>query len=111
MRPHREKSRSKKRQASKLAEIRDALVAAGFVTTAKQACALGIGRSTAWTVLNGDRRAGPSATVIKRVLASPTLPPAVRQKVEEYVEEKSRGLYGHSERRSHAFSNEFPKLT
>jgi hypothetical protein len=76
---------AKARQAAKLAQIRAALIAAGFDTTVKQACALGVGRSTAWASLNGDKRAGPSATVIKRVLASPTLPPAVRQKVEEYV--------------------------
>ena len=98
---------AKARQASKLAEIRDALVVAGFDTTAKQATVFGLGRSTAWVVLNSDRRAGPSANVIRRILSSPSLPPAARRKVEEYIKEKSRGLYGHSEQRSEAFRDQF----
>ena len=60
----------KEKQALKLAEIREALVAAGYDTTAKQAAVLGVGRSTAWMVLNRDKRAGPSAKVIKRILLS-----------------------------------------
>src|SRR5262245_44852171 len=103
--------RAKARQASKLAQIRAALIASGLDTTAKQAAALGVGRSTAWIVLNGDKRAGPSANVIKRVLSSPSLPAIVRQKVEEYVKEKSRGVYGHSERRARSFSDQFGDLT
>ena len=106
-----DRRKAKARQASKLAEIRDALISAGCDTAAKQAAALGLGRSTVWIVLNGDKRAGPSANVIKRILSSPNLPPSARRKVEEYVKEKSRGLYGHSERRSEAFSDQFPALT
>ena len=98
---------AKARQASKLAEIREALVVAGFDTAAKQATVLRVGRSTAWVVLNSDRRAGPSADVIKRILSSPSLPSAARRKVEEYIKEKSRGLYGHSEQRSEAFRDQF----
>jgi hypothetical protein len=94
---------AKARQASKLAEIRQALIAAGCDTTAKQAAVLGVGRSTAWALLNLDRRAGPTAIVIKRILSSPNLPPVARRKFEEYVEEKVGGLYGHSERRTQAF--------
>ena len=111
MRQRSEIRRAKARQASKLAEIRLALVAAGFDTTVKQAAVLRVGRSTAWTVLNGDKRAGPSAHVIKPVLSSPILPIGVRRKVEQYVEEKSRGLYGHSKRRVEVFSDQFPALT
>ena len=102
--------RAKARQVSKIAEIRAALVAAGFDTVDKQATALRVGRSTAWAVLNGDKRAGPSANVIKRILSSPKLPAVARRKVEEYVEEKSPGLYGHSEPRAEAFSDEFSEL-
>ena len=93
----------KARQASKLDEIREALIAAGCDTTAKQAAVLGVSRPTAWVVLNRDKRAGPSAIVIKRILSSPNLPPAARRKVEEYVEQKISGLYGHSEPRTRAF--------
>ena len=59
---------AKARQASKLAEIRAALVAVGYDTTAKQAAALGVPRPTAWVLLNRNKRAGPSSVVIKRIL-------------------------------------------
>ena len=42
MRGTRKDRRAKARQASKLAEIRQALIAAGCDTTAKQAAALGV---------------------------------------------------------------------
>ena len=106
-----DRRKAKARQTSKLTEIRDALLSAGYDTTPKQAAALGLGRSTVWVVLNADKRAGPSATVVKRILSSPNLPKAARQKVEEYVKEKSRGLYGHSERRSEAFRDQLSDLT
>src|SRR5262245_53336342 len=102
-----DRRQAKARQASKLAEIREALVSAGCDTTAKQAAALGLGRSTTWALLNLDKRAGPSAIVIKRILLSPNLPPNARRKVEEYVEEKIGGRYGHSERRAQAFHDVF----
>ena len=98
---------AKEKQALKLAEIRQALVAAGYVTTAKQAAVLGVGRSTAWWLLNRDKRAGPSAKVIKRILVSPQVPKKVRLKVAQYVEEKVRGIYGHSEQRAQRFGDQF----
>ena len=103
--------KAKARQASKLAEIRKVLIAAGYDTTAKQALALGISRSTAWVVLNRDNKAGPSAVVIKRILSSPNVPPVARRKVEEYVEEKIDGLYGHSERRKQLFRDKLRNRT
>jgi len=97
----------KEKQALKLAEIREALVTAGYNTTAKQAAVLGVGRSTAWWLLNRDKRAGPSAKVIKRILLSPEVPKRVRRKVEQYVEEKIRGRYGHSKQRTQWFGDQF----
>jgi hypothetical protein len=97
---------AKAKQASKLAEIREALVSAGYDTSAKQAAALGVPRPTAWALLNRDKRTGPSSVVIKRILLSPNLPPAARRKVEEYVEEKIAGLYGHAENRRRWFRNQ-----
>src|SRR5262249_1750042 len=102
MRPNRRKA--KVRQASKLGEIREALVSAGCDTVAKQAAVLGLGRSTTWALLNLDKRAGPSADAIKRILASPDLPSRARQKIEEYVEDKICGRYGHSARRAELFA-------
>ena len=98
---------AKARQASKLAEIREALVAAGHDTTAKQAAVLGVSRATAWVVLNRDMRAGPSSIVIKRILSSPNLPWAARRIVKEYIDEKIAGLYGHSEGRVRWFGDQF----
>jgi len=103
------KLEAKEKQASKLAEIREALVTAGYDTTAKQAAVLGVGRSTAWWLLNRDKRAGPSAKVIKRILLSPQIPKIVRRKVEQYVEEKVRGIYGHSQQRTQWFSEQFQR--
>ena len=90
-----------------LAEIRDALLMLGYDSAAKQGIALGVNRKTAWNVLNRDRGAGPSAAVIKRILSSPYLPPYVRRKVQRYVDEKIAGLYGHSNRRTRSFRDQF----
>ena len=98
---------AKARQSAKLAEIRKALVAAGYDTTRKQAAVLGVYRTTAWVVLNRDKKAGPSASVIKRILSSPNVPPAVRRKIEEYIENRIRGLYGHCEAAARAFRDQF----
>jgi hypothetical protein len=87
----------KARQASKIAEIRQALVAAGFDTASNQAVVLGLSRSTAWAVLRGAHKSsGLSTSVINRILRSQELPPAARKIIEEYVQEKLRGAYGHS---------------
>ena len=63
--------KAKARQASKLAEIREALAVAGYRTAAEQAIALGVNRSTAWAFLNLNKRVGPSAKLLKRILTSP----------------------------------------
>src|SRR5215469_12583334 len=105
------RSRAKRRQASKLAEIRQALVSAGFDTVAKQATALGVKRPTAWALLNRDKRTGPSAMIIKRILSSPKLPAEVRRRVEEYIEQKIEGVYGHNEDRRRWFRDQFQSLT
>lgn len=90
-------SAMKVRQSVKIHEITDALVAAGFVALDKEAKALGLGRSTTWTILkNGYKNSGISATIINRMLSSSWLPPPVRAKIIEYIEEKLVGLYGHS---------------
>ena len=69
--------------------------------------ALGVGRSTAWALLNRDKRTGPSSVVLKRILSSPNLPPAVRRKVEQYINEKIAGRYGHTKRWLLLFRNQF----
>ena len=87
----------KERQSSKLKELSDALVAAGFVSLDEQASALGLPRSTAWTILNAKHKNyGLSGALINRILRKPGLHQSVRAKILEYVQEKASGLYGHN---------------
>ena len=87
----------KDRQASKIKELADALVAAGFVSLDDQATALGLSRSTTWTILKGKHKNyGLSAALIKRVLDKRDLNSRVRAKILEYVREKAAGSYGHN---------------
>ena len=82
------------RQRARIRELGDALVDAGLVALDEQAKALGLSRSTTWTILNGSHKAsGLSAAIIDRMLAAPRLPPLVRAKIHEYIEEKTAGLY------------------
>jgi hypothetical protein len=94
----------KARQACKLREIRDALVAEGVPSLNEQAALLRLSRSTAWTILHGNHKgSGLSATIINRMLAAPGLPARVKDKILEYVEEKAAGSYGHNKTQRHRF--------
>jgi hypothetical protein len=94
----------KARQAAKLRELKEALIAAGMTSLDEQAEALGLGRSTAWTILRGNHKAsGLSARTINRMLAAPGMSPQVRAKILEYVKEKAIGEYGHGEIRRRRF--------
>ena len=87
----------KERQSLKLKELSDALVAAGFVSLDEQASALGLSRSTTWTILNAKHKNyGLSGALINRILRKPGLHRSVRAKIIEYVEEKASGSYGHN---------------
>lgn len=87
----------KDRQVAKIKELADALVAAGYVSLDAQARALGLSRSTTWTILKGKHKNyGLSAALINRVLDKPDLNWRVRAKIIEYVREKSAGSYGHN---------------
>jgi predicted DNA-binding transcriptional regulator AlpA len=67
----------KARQSAKIRELREALVASGFLTLDEQSKVLGLSRSTTWTILKGNHKAsGLSAAIIDRMLAAPRLPPA-----------------------------------
>ena len=95
----------KERQSSKIKELGDTLLSAGFLSLDEQAKALAVSRSTTWTILKGGHKAsGLTASVINRMLAAPQLPPLVRRKILEYVEEKSAGLYGGSSAQQRRFA-------
>ena len=88
----------KARQSVKIRELREALVATGFTALDEQANALGLSRSTAWTILNGiHKSSGLSAGIINRMLLAPRLPSLARTKILEYIEERAAGYYGHSD--------------
>jgi hypothetical protein len=86
----------KARQARKIRELGTALAASGFHTLDEQAHALGVPRSTAWTILRVHHKgSGLSAGIICRMLKNPRLPARVRTVLMEYVAEKCAGAYGH----------------
>ncbi len=87
----------KERQARKIRELAETLVSVGFNSLDAQAHALGLSRSTTWTILKArHKNYGLSAALIRRVLANPDLDPRVRAKIIEYVREKARGSFGHN---------------
>ena len=87
----------KARQASKIRELGHALVDAGFLTLDEQSKALGLARSTTWTILRASHKgSGLSAAIIKRMLLWPRLPPLARSIIIEYTRDKLAGAYGGS---------------
>jgi hypothetical protein len=85
----------KLRQSAKIRQIGEALNADGYRGLDEKAKALGLSRSTTWTILKVTHKtSGLSVSVINRMLASPGLPPSVRLIIFEYIEEKRAGLYG-----------------
>jgi hypothetical protein len=98
-------ARMKARQSSKIRELAEAVKSAGFLTLDEQAKALGLPRSTAWTIRKASHKAsGLSASIINRMLAAPELPALARTKILEYVEEKAAGLYGGSRSQRRKFA-------
>ena len=96
----------KARQVAKMREIRDALVAEGCANLDEQSAALGLSRSTTWTIMSGSHKgSGLSATILTRMLSAPHLQPRVRKKILEYVAEKSAGHYGTSQVRLEKFND------
>jgi hypothetical protein len=90
-------SESKRRQSAKLREITAALEADGFIGLDAQATALGLSRSTAWTILSGSHKhSGLSPMTLNRMLAAPLLGERARTKILEYIAEKRAGHYGTS---------------
>ena len=88
-------SHLKARQTAKMREIVEALVAAGYDSLDSQAVALGLSRSTTWTIIKATHKSsGLSAKTLKRMLSAPGLHPLVRRKILEYIEERNDGRYG-----------------
>ena len=98
----------KERQTSKIKELADTLVAVGFASLDEQAKALGLSRSTTWTILRAKHKNyGLSAALIDRVLRKSDLDPQVRAKFVEYAREKAAGKYGHNDNQLRRFVRHF----
>src|SRR5436190_22928164 len=101
----------KARQSCKIRELAEALKSAGFLRLDEQAKALGLSRSTAWTIRTISHKAsGLSASIINHMLAAAELPPLARTKILEYVEEKASGLDGGSRSQRRKFAARLEKL-
>jgi hypothetical protein len=96
----------KDRQSSKIKELSDALVAAGFCSLDEQADALGLSRSTTWTILKAKHKNyGLSGALVNRILQRPRLNRRVRAKIIEYIQEKVAGCYGHNQTQLRRFNH------
>jgi hypothetical protein len=93
-----DRNRTRERQTVKIKELAETLEAAGFVSLDEKAYALGLSRSTTWTILKAKHKNyGLSAAVLNRVLRKPDLNSRVGAKIMEYVQEKAAGSYGHND--------------
>ena len=81
---------SRRNYAVGIQHIREALIACGYAKLDQQAKALGIHRTTAWTIVNKKHKLDRlSIKTIRRILENPKLPHLVRAVVEQYVAERS----------------------
>ena len=73
---------SKLRQNVRIHDLGAALVESGFITLGEQSTALGLPRSTTWTIVSGNHKAsGLSVAIIIRLLSASHLPALVRIKL------------------------------
>jgi hypothetical protein len=78
-----------RKYTTKIQHIADTLVAAGYTSLNKQAQALGIHRSTAWTIIKKKHKLGRLNTnTTNRMLANPELPPPGRAVIQQYLAER-----------------------
>jgi hypothetical protein len=70
--------------------VSQALIASGHITLDQQAKALGIHRSTAWTIVKTKHKLGRlSRKTTRRILTNPETPPSVRSVIQQYLAERS----------------------
>jgi hypothetical protein len=80
---------ARRKYAVGIQHISEALIASGYTSLDRQAKALGVNRSTAWTIIKTKHKLGRlSAKTTKRILANPETPPPVRAVVQQYLAER-----------------------
>jgi len=78
---------------TKIQDISDALTSSGYLSLDAQAQALGVCRSTTWTIVRATHKINRlSAKITRQMLSNPNLPPAVRLVVEQYEFERSENI-------------------
>jgi len=71
--------------------IADALVRAGYTSLDKQAKALGVHRSTTWTIVRRRHKLGYlNAKTIERILTNPELPPCIREVIQRQLAQEAQ---------------------
>ena len=79
--------------STNIQHIAEALIAEGYRSLDEQAKALGVHRSTAWTIVKTKHKLGRlSRKTTNSMLANPELPRSVRIVVLQYLTERSAGL-------------------
>jgi hypothetical protein len=88
------------RQANRLQQLATAINATGD-SLAARAAAVGLGRSTVWTLLNPQHEGyGPSARLVRIILRKRDLDPRVRAALIDYARDAAEGaFFGYSRRR------------
>jgi hypothetical protein len=75
---------------NRIEDITKALITSGYISLDQQAKALGLPRSTVWTITKNKHKLGRlSRKTIERILANPDTPPSVRRVVRQYLSERS----------------------
>ena len=70
--------------------ITEALITCGYTSLDQQAKALGLHRSTTWTIIKAKHKLGRLSTkTTDRILANPETPPPVRAAIGQYLAERS----------------------
>jgi hypothetical protein len=79
--------------STNIQHIAEALIAEGYRSLDEQARALGVHRSTAWTIMKTKHKLDRlSLKTTNSMLANPALPPSVRIVVLQYLTERSDDL-------------------
>lgn len=78
-----------RQSAAGLERISNALIASGYKTLDRQAKALGLSRSTTWTIIKAKHKLGRLSTKVRtRMIHNPALPPRVRAAINQYLAER-----------------------
>ena len=84
--------RGKRQYPIDLQQIREALIMSGYSKLDQQAKALGLHRSTAWTIVKAKHKLGRlNAQTTRRILANPDTPPDVRSVIQKHLDERFTG--------------------